>query len=852
MLTKAQYSFGTRFALALVLAAGMLGLSPSQPALADTLVVANLNDGGPGSLRQALADAAGGDTIVFHPSLAGGTIALSATLVIDRPLTIDGSALEPWIRISGNGAVTAFQVAAGIEATLRSLVIENGSGTQGGGIHLSDEAVLNLENSAVLHNSAESGGGIYSGHAMLRLLHSAVADNTASDRGGGVYVHGYGVVITDSTLAGNTAGRGGGLYVNEGTADITGSVFSGNSAGYGGGIDLGGVFNLGLFDTTFTGNTAGYGGGVYHNAAHGTLTIARSTFSGNAATVGEGGAIYTGWDLYLENSTFHANQAATSGGGVFNSRDLTVQASTFSENSAGAHGGGLYNEGRLSFANTILANSTSGGDCYQSDAPGSVIFLNVRNLVEHISPAPHHCRFPAISADPLLGPLQDNGGSTRTLALRLDSPAIDAGDNENCAPTDQRGVTRTQGNYCDIGAYELEKPIMIHVGGMPLDGYLPVLEQSQRVSFPGVNGGPVILSSFDSTPLVASQRVIYRVNGVNTSFSEMMAVPFSQLDTVYWLPWYNGADLDTQLRMTNVSGSPSAVNITVAGLHVAGGYFILGPGESIRKSFPGVNNGPLKVVSEMPLALSARVIYKPNGVPTSFSEMTALQNNYLDTTYWLPWYNNADMDTQLRIANVTGEPAQVTVTIGGAPMPSFSLNPGASTRLSYAGVNAGPVKIVSTKAIVASARVIYKVNRVAASFSEMLALPQNRLNFTYWLPWYNSVGLDTGLRVANVGMAPATVHVTLRGAELPGSPFTLAAGESARKNFPGVNDGPLHIYSDIPIVVSTRVIYRVNGVNTSFSETMAPAGNPLHISHVLPWYNNVDLDTQLRVGVPSE
>jgi hypothetical protein len=49
-------------------------------------------------------------------------------------------------------------------------------------------------------------------------------------------------------------------------------------------------------------------------------------------------------------------------------------------------------------------------------------------------------------------------------------------------------------------------------------------------------------------PIVAAERVIYKVNAVNTSFSEMMALPDNSLDTLYWLPWYNNVDLDTQLR----------------------------------------------------------------------------------------------------------------------------------------------------------------------------------------------------------------------------------------------------------------------------------------------------------------
>jgi hypothetical protein len=47
---------------------------------------------------------------------------------------------------------------------------------------------------------------------------------------------------------------------------------------------------------------------------------------------------------------------------------------------------------------------------------------------------------------------------------------------------------------------------------------------------------------------VAAERLIYKVGGVNTSFSEMMALPDNLLDTTYWFPWYNNNDLDTQLR----------------------------------------------------------------------------------------------------------------------------------------------------------------------------------------------------------------------------------------------------------------------------------------------------------------
>src|SRR5260370_37681308 len=127
----------------------------------------------------------------------------------------------------------------------------------------------------------------------------------------------------------------------------------------------------------------------------------------------------------------------------------------------------------------------------------------------------------------------------------------------------------------------------------------------------------------------------------------------------------------------------------------------------------------------------------------------ALRASQLNTTYWLPWYNNVDLDAQLRFGNVSGLTATVHVFIGGTevtPVSGITLLSGASTRVSYVGVNSGPVKIVSDQNIVVAERVIYKVNGTNTSFSEMMALPNSQLNTTYWLPWYNNVDLDTPLR----------------------------------------------------------------------------------------------------------
>ena len=396
--------------------------------------------------------------------------------------------------------------------------------------------------------------------------------------------------------------------------------------------------------------------------------------------------------------------------------------------------------------------------------------------------------------------------------------------------------------------------IDVLVGGVNRGDYGLLPGASARVSFPGLNSGPVWIRGVNGVPLIGAERVIYRVNGVNTSFSEMMGLPHDLPDRTYWLPWYNNVDLDTQLRLANVSILPATVHVLIGGQEMQGSPIALAAGESARRSFTGINAGPVQIVSDQAIVAAERVIYKVNGVNTSFSEMMALPNSQLDTTYWLPWYNNADLDTQLRIANVSGSPATVHVSIGGTEMQGspFTLAAGESTRKSFAGVNSGPVQIESDHGvpIVAAERLIYKVNTTPTSFSEMMALPNGQLNTTYYLPWYNNVDLDTQLRFANTTGTPASVHIYIGGLEVQGSPFALLAGESTRKSFANLNSGPVKIVSDQPVLAAERVIYRVNTVPASFSEMMALPGQWLSTSYYLPWYNNVDLDTQLRFGVP--
>ena len=239
--------------------------------------------------------------------------------------------------------------------------------------------------------------------------------------------------LNELTLTkGNTASNDGGAIRNQGTLEVSNSTLSGNTS-------------------------ANRGGAIFNS---GTLTVSDSTFSGNSAN-GDGGGIFNQNILEVNSSTFSGNSASRGGGGIFNfAGALEVNNSTLSGNAAfgtdpiagGGGGIGAFGFG-ATLKNTIVANSTSGGDCLVG-----AVSDGGYNLVEDGSCLTQPT---SLSGDPLLGDLADNGGPTQTMALQDGSPAIDAIPNSTsgCAidiTQDQRGVSRPQGSACDIGAFELD------------------------------------------------------------------------------------------------------------------------------------------------------------------------------------------------------------------------------------------------------------------------------------------------------------------------------------------------------------------------------------------------------------
>ncbi|MEG4918099.1 DUF4347 domain-containing protein [Microcoleus sp. B7-D4] len=366
-----------------------------------TITVTNNNDSGSGSLRDAIASAAAGDTIEFASTLAGQTITLtSGQLVINKNLTIDAVGAAN-LTISGNNTSRVILTEDATNVTLKNLIIANGkvSGTDpnnqttsaGGGIQTGGSSTLTLENCQVNNNVAGFGGGIYTGfRSTTTVINSkfsgndgSLADNT--ERGGGAIATKSGGVLTirDSEFTNNKGSYGGAVNNLLGSMTIENSKFTGNvtDKGVGGAVYVDGANASGpnatpgpvagtiaIRNSVFDGNIGARegGAGFLFGYLEDKIVLENSTFINNKAVKdlagvgGSGGAIRHGnTELTVTNSTFANNQAEDNGGGLWSGENgnISIVNSTFSGNSAAKQGGGMLVANRDSFSTNIV-NST--------------------------------------------------------------------------------------------------------------------------------------------------------------------------------------------------------------------------------------------------------------------------------------------------------------------------------------------------------------------------------------------------------------------------------------------------------------------------------------------------------------
>jgi hypothetical protein len=345
----------------------------------------------------------------------------------------------------------------------------NGGGAQGGGLDVAGGTV-NLSSDTLSGNSAQGGNGGDGGYTWSSngMEPSFPKDYNAGGKGGN-----------------GGGGVGGGLDVTGGTVTLTNDTLSGNSAQGGtggkGGFSEGDVGNT---KTQTRGAGGGGGGGVGGGlgVAGGAVTLTNDTFSGNSAKAGSGGdagiltkslsdILSSGGPLsaYLSGGTGGAGGGAgnTAGGGLDGAGgsltlgNTLIAQNTLTAGTAGAGGAGSGGAGSFPGASGSSGNSsgpdvsgpvTSSGPNLIGDGTGSNLMNGVNGNQVGTSTG---------VIDPKLGPLQNNGGPTLTMALLLNSPARNTGSNALIpagVTTDQRGsgYARVFGGTVDIGAFEAQ------------------------------------------------------------------------------------------------------------------------------------------------------------------------------------------------------------------------------------------------------------------------------------------------------------------------------------------------------------------------------------------------------------
>ena len=440
-----------------------------------------VGDGSAASCTEAAfrSAVASGGIVTFNCGSAPVTIKVTSEVPVGKNTTIDGAGQ---VTLSGGGTsrilhiMSAWNVATPL-LTVQNLSFVNGftsdvantsSTAKGGGAIFQDGGSLTVINSTFSHNQCASTGQDVSGGAIngqgvgtLIIVGSTFSDNTGSN-GGAVGTQDENVTIVNTTFANNSAtgtsgnpgngGDGGALSYDGANVSLTfcGDSFTGNRANAAGGA----VFRVGYHDEevnidrcTFDGNSvdanSGNAAGLYLEYV--TINMSGTTISNNTGHYG--GGIWIGQSAIanLTNVTI-ANNTAAGGGGVWFANAVT--GTLLNVTVAGNTGDGLFGgDTGVKLQNTIVANNLRGtldGTTNCAKQHGS----SGPNL--QFPSAGTQCTSSITVADPALGPLQDNGGPTKTMLPAAGSPAI--GQGTGCPQIDQRGNPRP--SACTLGAVE--------------------------------------------------------------------------------------------------------------------------------------------------------------------------------------------------------------------------------------------------------------------------------------------------------------------------------------------------------------------------------------------------------------
>jgi len=362
---------------------------------------------------------------------------------------------------------------SGNDGSLTDITFDGNSAVaDGGGLNSFFNNSFTLTGASFIGNEAKKGGGLADYDNTLALEKVTYTNNLATNRGGGIYLSTSSPTLSGVDFDGNRAVAGGGLYTYSGSPQLKNVTFTKNKAiedvDHLLDADGGGMANYKgskpkLTNVSFVQNSAFRTGGGMANFEGSNPVLEYVTFSANEAA--SGGGIYNiDSDPILTNITFAGNIAgAGAGGGImsYHSDNMKLNYVTFSGNSSSSRGGAisLIRSETPEILNSIFWDNSavSGGPQIYNEPLYSGWGLQQKrySVVQDGCPKDMTCTN-IVSTDPLLGALGDNGGQTQTIPLEDGSSAIDAADHNSatCPDSDQRGMYRPQGVYCDIGAYE--------------------------------------------------------------------------------------------------------------------------------------------------------------------------------------------------------------------------------------------------------------------------------------------------------------------------------------------------------------------------------------------------------------
>ena len=377
-------------------------------------------------------------------------------------------------------------------------------GGDGGSIRYLYATLANGQKVRTTSHSGSGGAGLNGGGADSQF------DVAAAGEGGGPNGGVGGVTLYPDGRSGGTGGGGGGAY-GSGVSYFYGNAGSGGYGGGGGGGSEGETIKDNIGTNGGNGGFGGGGGGGGHvGESHGGLAGVGGLGGGNGVGSfgggggGLGGAIFTsGGTATITNSTLTGNaargglggknaagvqggQSGEGDGGAIISLNgsLTVNDSTISDNASSNNARGVVVLGtsgvaRAVFNNTIIGQSNGSADdvdLFVAGSGGTAALSGQGNLIGILYTDPTTVTGALTgtkTGDPKLGPLQDNGGPTPTLALLPGSAALDAGSNAAvpaAVTTDQRGLARITNGTVDIGAVEQRQLQAQTIAFAPLAG----------------------------------------------------------------------------------------------------------------------------------------------------------------------------------------------------------------------------------------------------------------------------------------------------------------------------------------------------------------------------------------------